>query len=68
MTTLWRSWTVVCVALSLPVVAGAQAPVGALAIDERQGDRYGWAGDFDSSSSARSAALGEVAARGVRWC
>ena len=39
--------------------SSAQPPVGALAVDERQGDRYGWAVDYATASAARSAALGE---------
>ena len=42
---------------ALPAVA--QAPVGALAIDERQGDQYGWAVDYESASVAQGRALQE---------
>ena len=42
--------------------AGAQAPVGALAIDERQGDQYGWAVDYETASAARQWALRECGA------
>ena len=61
MKTFWWSGAVLS-ALCLPVVAGAQTPVGALAIDEGQGERYGWAVDFESASAARSAALTECGA------
>ena len=37
----------------------AQTPVGALAIDERQGDQYGWAVDYETALAAQSAALRE---------
>ena len=33
--------------------------VGALAIDERQGDQYGWAVDYETAAAARTAALRE---------
>ena len=42
--------------------AAAQTPVGALAIDERQGDQYGWAVDYETAGSAQSAALRECGA------
>ena len=48
----------VCTALSV----AAQPRVGALAIDERQGDQYGWAVDYEAASSAQSAALRECGA------
>lgn len=59
MKTLWRSVTIVSIALCLPVVADAQPPVGALAVDEGQGEQYGWAVDYEGASAARAAALGE---------
>ena len=40
-------------------LAAAQPPVGALAIDERQGDRYGWAVDYETARAAQAAALAE---------
>ena len=46
-----------CLCTALP--AGAQAPVGALAIDEGQGDQWGWAVDYETASAARARALGE---------
>ena len=39
--------------------AAAQTPVGALAIDERQGDQYGWAVDYETAGAARQRALSE---------
>ena len=45
----------VCTAASIV----AQTPVGALAIDGRQGDQYGWAVDYETLAAARSAALRE---------
>ena len=33
--------------------------MGALAIDERQGDQYGWAVDYETSAAAQAAALRE---------
>ena len=40
-------------------MAAAQTPVGALAVDERQGDQYGWAVDHKSASEAQQRALSE---------
>ncbi|MYN67738.1 MAG: DUF4189 domain-containing protein [Acidobacteria bacterium] len=37
----------------------AQSPVGALAIDERQGDQWGWAVDHETASAAQGMALQE---------
>ena len=54
-----RSGVVLSVALWTPVPAGGQTPAGALAIDEGQGEQYGWAVDYETASSAGSAALGE---------
>ena len=54
------SWLVACVSLGTALPATAQTPVvGALAIDERQGDRYGWAVDYETAAAARAAALRE---------
>ena len=50
---------VVCISLCLAVVVGAQTLVGALAIDERQGDQYGWAVDYETASAAQERALQE---------
>ena len=43
-------------------LAVGQGPVGALAVDERQGDQYGWAVDYETAAAARAAALGECGA------
>ena len=40
-------------------LAAAQTPVGALAVDERQGDHYGWAVDYETAGAAQAAALRE---------
>ncbi len=56
---LLRSCLVVCGLVCMVSSSSAQPPVGALAIDERQGARYGWAVDYSTASAARSAALGE---------
>ena len=37
----------------------AQSPVGALAIDERQGDQWGWAVDHETAAAAQGMALQE---------
>ena len=50
---------VVCVSLGTALSAAAQTPVGALAIDERQGDQYGWAVDYETASAAQERALQE---------
>ena len=59
MKVLVRSRLVLCISLCTAAGAGAQTPVGALAIDERQGDRYGWAVDFETASAAQTMALQE---------
>ena len=46
-------FTVVCTASS----AAGQTPVGALAIDERQGDQYGWAVNYETVGAAGRRAL-----------
>ena len=43
-------------------LAAAQTPVGALAIDERQGDQYGWAVDYETTGAAQARALSECGA------
>ena len=43
-------------------LAVGQVPVGALAVDERQGDQYGWAVDYETAAAARAAALRECGA------
>ena len=51
---------VFCGALCMAALAAAaQTPVGALAIDESQGDQYGWAVDYETSEATREAALRE---------
>ena len=42
--------------------AVAQSPVGALAVDERQGDHWGWAVDYETTAAARAVALRECGA------
>ena len=42
--------------------AAVAQTLGALAIDERQGSQYGWAGDYETAGAAQSAALGECGA------
>ena len=59
MKTITRSALVLCAAVCLSAAATAQTPVGALAIDERQGDQYGWAVDYETTSAARTRALSE---------
>ena len=39
--------------------AAAQSPMGALAIDQRQGDQWGWAVDYETTAAAREVALRE---------
>ena len=57
------SWLVACVSLGTVLPATAQTPVvGALAIDERRGDQYGWAVDYETAAAARAAALRECGA------
>ena len=56
------SWLVVGVSLGTAVSARGQTPMGALAIDERQGDQYGWAVDYEASAAAQAAALRECGA------
>ena len=50
---------VVGVVLSVALLADAQTPAGALAIDERQGDQWGWAVDYETAGEARQRALSE---------
>ena len=52
------SGVVICVALWTSAPAGAQTPVGALALDAGQGEQYGWAVDYETAAAARAAALG----------
>ena len=53
---------VLCASVWMTSSAAARPPVGALAIDERQGDRYGWAVDYETTGSAQAAALRECGA------
>ena len=46
-------------AMCLSSSAAAQTPVGALAIDERQGGQYGWAVDYETPGAAGQRALSE---------
>ena len=39
--------------------AAPQPPVGALAVDERQGDQWGWAVDYETAGAAHQRALSE---------
>ena len=59
-----RAWSLLAVSvwLSAAVDADAQTTVGALAIDERRGDQYGWAVDYETAAAARSRALSECGA------
>ena len=57
------SWLVVGVFLGTARSAEGQTPVGALAIDQRQGDQYGWAVDDETSAAAQAAASRECGAR-----
>ena len=60
MKTIQRTGLVVGVVLSASLLAGAQpAPVGALAVDERQGDQWGWAVDYETAGAAHGASLRE---------
>ena len=43
----------------MAVASAAQTPVGALAVDEGQGDQYGWAVDYETAATARARTLGE---------
>ena len=54
-------WLVLVVFASLCMArpAAAQSPVGALAIDERQGDQWGGAVDYETTVAASDAALRE---------
>ena len=45
---------------SLPAVG--QTPMGALAVDERRGDQWGWAVDSETAGAARARALRECGA------
>ena len=60
-TVLWVSLVVSSVLGGTGPTAG-QSPVGPLAIDERRGDQWGWAVDYETASAAQSAALRECGA------
>ena len=53
---------VLCASVWMASSVAAQTPVGALAIDARQGDRYGWAVDYETAGSAGERALSECGA------
>ena len=59
MKTIARSALVLCATVCMAASAAAQTPVGALAIDERQGDQYGWALDYETAGTAGQRALSE---------
>ena len=59
MTTLTSLVVAVLAVVVVAVPAVAQSPVGALAIDERQGDQWGWAVDYDTAAAAQEMALQE---------
>ena len=59
MKTIAAAALVLCVSVCTAPTAAAQTPVGALAIDERQGDQYGWAVDYETPGAAGEKALGE---------
>ena len=62
MKTIASSALVLCATVLMAASTVAQTPVGALAIDERQGDQYGWAVDYETAGAAQSAALRECGA------
>ena len=62
MRTVADSILVLCALVCMASVALAQTPVGALAIDERRGDQYGWAVDYETAAAAQAAALSECGA------
>ena len=59
MQTIAGSALVLCAVVCLSASAAAQTPVGALAIDERRGDQYGWAVDYETAGAAGRRALSE---------
>ena len=59
MKTIAGSALVLCASVWMATSVAAQTPVGALAIDERQGDQYGWAVDYATAGTAQAAALRE---------
>ena len=59
MKTIASSALVVCAFACTASMAAAQTPVGALAVDERQGDQWGWAVDYETAGAAQQRALSE---------
>ena len=57
-TSLWPS-LLLLLFLNTAMESGAQTPAGALAIDERQGDQWGWAVDYETAAAAQARALRE---------
>ena len=62
MKTIAGSALVLCASVWMATSVAAQTPVGALAIDERRGDQYGWAVDYAMARAAQTAAVGECGA------
>ena len=56
---LVRFWLVACFSLCAALPIAAQTPVGALAVDERRGEQYGWAVNYETEAAAWEAALSE---------
>ena len=54
-------WLALAVFASLctAIPAAAQGSVGALAVDDRQGDQWGWAVDYETAAAAQARALRE---------
>ena len=50
---------VFCTFLCMPAAVAAQPTVSALAVDERQGDQYGWAVNYETAVAAQAKALNE---------
>ena len=59
MRTVASSALVVCAFACTASMTAAQPPVGALAVDERQGDQWGWAVDYETAGAAQQRALSE---------
>ena len=59
MTTLRSLVVTVLAVVVFGAPTAAQSPVGALAIDERQGDQWGWAVDHETAAAAQGMALQE---------
>ena len=62
MKSITGSTFVLCAVVCMSASAAAQAPLGALAVDARRGDQYGWAVDYETAGSAQAAALRECGA------